>query len=1485
MFGREPLDEYVSTMRNFTKTLLALLLFAVSFGSAMGQSSAASQQAGTVRHGNVVQAEQHAALPMRSGLSALKSEEIAKRHPELPKYFTLGQFRHRTGIVPKAEAPGNILRATTPVEIWGNLVYSDDWSSASTKYGIYKFTVGNTYSLDTVHLDNRLFANGGGAIYDNEFHFINYSYGFWGDISAQYYMYDMDSWYGYGMGSERDAIRQICSDCTYDPTTGRVYGMFYDTSNGYISGDPKIFAWIDYFQHTRTDIKTENVLLRAIACNRNGQLYGLTNSGELVKVDKTTGDYTNVGATGITPGDYSQTMTFDMKHNKIYWAACLSNETSALYVIDPETAQTSQVFEFPHKEQWKALYIPTPPADDGAPAAATDLSAHFDGGSTSGIIGFDVPTTTFSGDPLLTGVTYYVLDNGDTLATGTAAAGDSVSAPVTAVKGERTFNVVLENNVGPSPIAQLQAWVGYDQPEAITKVTLELNEETGVANVHWNQPQKGVHGGYLAPDELTYDLLRLPDSVAVAGLTDTTYTETIAKGEMASYSYLVTPINHEMRGDSTFSNKAVFGDAFNVPYSENFDSKSDLDDFFTIIDANGDGSTWEYNWGGAAEYNYNSRHSGDDWLITPNINMKRGTIYSLTFNAKCGSRRYPERLAVAYGQGTDPSAYTVIMEPTTIANANDSVYAFKFSVNADGQYRVGFHALSDAGMYSLKVDDISITESSSLGAPDTVTSLTVTPAPQGALAATVAFTAPTKTQDGDPLASLTTIEVTRNDSVSVHTFTNPEPGASLTFTDETVENGWNKYTVVAYNASGNGEAVSASAFIGTDVPKNPTDITLKDNYDGTATLTWTEPGTVGRNGGYVDPTTLTYDVYDATGAKKDSAVTSTMKIYDLAQTGAQDLSYYGVMAVAPQGKSSIIPSNVVVSGQNWALPFRESFPNQVAQNDLWWEVRGGQSSVLVTDQLASDHDGGSVYYISAADEEDVLNTGKISLAGAANPVLVYSYFAVPDSNVVFNIEVDKATAGIDTISTVDYKQLTGVQGWRKSRLDFNAYKDLPYVIVRFHFKHAPYTPAVIDDINLRDELQYDLEADSIATPAKAVAGSDINVRMPIRNIGASAANGFTVELVNDNDSVLAEETVGSLAALVDTTCMFRLHIGATKAQSLTIRGRIVYASDLDDDNNETQSVTIPLSQPEYPTITDLSAQSTADGVGLGWTAPSTTTMTVTDDFENYESWLTDNVGNWTMVDGDGASTYGFSNYSFPHAGEPMSFIVFNPSKIGMTGDAYAANSGSQYMLCLASNGKPNSDWLITPELSGNTQAISFYANRLAGNYAEKMELLYSTTTTDTIAFRRASVKTVSDTGWQLFAQDIPAGAKYFAIHCISNDQFGLMIDDVTYQAASLTISGYNIYRDGKFIATVGADATSFTDTTAGDGAHVYTITIVYTVGESGFSNEATAVATAISNVEADKAFDNAARYNLSGQRVGKSFRGVVIKNGQKSIIK
>ena len=263
---------------------------------------------------------------------------------------------------------------------------------------------------------------------------------------------------------------------------------------------------------------------------------------------------------------------------------------------------------------------------------------------------------------------------------------------------------------------------------------------------------------------------------------------------------------------------------------------------------------------------------------------------------------------------------------------------------------------------------------------------------------------------------------------------------------------------------------------------------------------------------------------------------------------------------------------------------------------------------------------------------------------------------------------------------------------------------------------------------------------------------------------------------------------------------------------------------------------------------------TPDGANatVTWDAPSnlpTAIMPATENFENTSKFApfdigginadTHNgaIGGWTVYDSTGKTVWGNNDEDFENEGVPQAWMVFNTSLVGASAPAH---SGVQYMESICpEDGTQADSWLISPELSGNAQTISFYERVLSDSWgSETYEVLVSSTDNNPASF--TSIKTFTDANldWTLQSAVLPAGTKYFAIRHTSTNKFGLLVDDVTYEGATpvpVNPISYNIYLDGELVGNVYANdplVFEFDDLESGD--HECAVSAVY---EGGIESE------------------------------------------------
>ena len=155
-------------------------------------------------------------------------------------------------------------------------------------------------------------------------------------------------------------------------------------------------------------------------------------------------------------------------------------------------------------------------------------------------------------------------------------------------------------------------------------------------------------------------------------------------------------------------------DPVTPPYTNNFGSNA-LWNWWEVIDANDDGSTWTFNSSGYAQYTYNSYNDANDWLVTAPVHLEAGKVYTFSINAWLRSTTYGyESMEVRMAKDvhtSDALSVGKVVIPYTNVTSTSNSNSFsnnKIRVNETGYYYFGIHAVTDANMYYLYVDNLSI---------------------------------------------------------------------------------------------------------------------------------------------------------------------------------------------------------------------------------------------------------------------------------------------------------------------------------------------------------------------------------------------------------------------------------------------------------------------------------------------------------------------------------------------------------------------------------------------------------------------------------------------------------------------------------------------------------------------------------------------------------------------------------------------------------
>lgn len=1376
------------------------------------------------------------------------------------------------------------VRAQLNPEIWGWMYKYGDYT------GCISFNADEPGTINKLkNTSSSTIGNAGSAIIDGKMHIVyaNTSYISIGWVQAYYYRFDLATW----TQEERTSISDyslIALETAQDKVSGKVYGEFYNSAaNG------KEWGIIDYATKTRTTIGTAERLYVALGITKAGQLYGVAEDGNLYKINKENGEETLIGSTGLTIySSYPNSGEIDQSDDTFYFSYSYTNSAASLYKIDLATGAATKVGDFPDGKQIYGMMITGDLVNTEAPAAPTDLAVNFSNGSQAGNVSFKVPTTTPVGTALTGTLKYNVMANGEVIATGETNPGANENVNVTSPEGLVEFTVTISSGEKEGAPAKLTQYVGFDIPLDPTNVSLTISEN-GEVSLTWTAPTETKNGGYMG--DLKYRIVRYPEAVTVTETaTGSSFTETLENEDMMFYYYGVTAINGGKASGEVLSPKRPYGkNAFAVPYEVTFRDDDDQVELFSVIDANNDGKTWVFDNTNKVMRSTTGNVQSDDWLFSPGFNFKAGYTYSIGVHAKTYLSSYPTKLEVKTGKGMSPASMTIDVASADLTTNQYQWLQNDITVEEDGVYYVGMHDISDTNGFSTFIDGMKVEVVSSPEAPDSVTNLQIVTDEQGLLKATLSFTAPTKAINGTDITELEKVEILR-DGTLVKTIEDVTPGQTVTgVEDDAIEaDGYVKYTVIAYANGLKGLRKELSVYVGIDIPSPAENIYAVDNHT-SITLKWDEASTVGANGGRVIPSDVNYYIYaNDMITKLGTAETNSFTLDSLTTEGAQRVALFYVRAFNEKGASGYWRPVRMVVGQPYELPFKESFANGKAEKLDWAE--GNVYITSINPAYSVDDDGGSFALVCNSDEEKgSLNTGKIKISGAVNPKLQFNYRSEHGRDLLLKAIVAKADGTADTLSTYSIKDLAN-DGWQQVKLSLADYVDEPYIIVKLRMESNENSRimTLIDNIQVRDILEYDLSA-SLTVPEIVNIGNKASVKVRVDNLGDFDAEQFTVKLTC-NGTVTEKEITETLPSLGNASYDFEYQTSTMNndGDNVSVKAEVVFDTDLNADNN-TDEAAISLFNANASPAEDFMVtgdNSTGNPVTLMWNSPTEGKETVIDDFESYDANLISGFGEWTTVDLDHGEAAALSATTYGHEGEEFAFMTLNPAKLGVLASypVLAPHSGDQYLMAIAAykdgSAQDVNDWLISPELPGTAQTISFWAKNMSN--PESIKLLYSTEGTDTDDFTLVTTYSVSDGEWQKITFDIPEGAKYFAIQRITDsaNSLMLMIDDANFTMLRQPV-GYNIYRDGELLTTVYSD-NIYEDTEAESGEHEYALTAIYEDGSESDPVYGTAIVSGIVELREGN-MQNMDVYDLQGRKINPDNmkRGIYIINGKKVVKK
>ena len=1343
-------------------------------------------------------------------------------------------------------------------------------------------------------------------------------------------IYDATTWQKldtkYIAQNQTDYLYYFRQVAIYDPVTDKAYASTWG------NGKPLVSLDLETFEMTEIG-STDNLFIQTLIVDKDGNLYGITytDNGKLYSIDKTTGACTEIGTTdtGMNLSTNVMSSATDPATGTVYWTV-IDNMSweAAIFTVDLETAHCEKVADLPSGEVFMGLYIPYVEAE--APGAATGISY------ADGKLHFTVPTTTYTSGAALSGDLTAIIDvdgNKDYL---DVTAGMEAVMDLPLGEGAHIIEISIANEAVTGPMRRLNAFVGQDVPSCVQNLAINADDGANVV-LTWEVPIATVNGGPVDDANLNYRIVRYPDMVTVAdNLKELTFTEPLPEVRNRYY-YIVTAKNGDMVGESSASDFVSAGNHYVVPFVETFDTQADFD-AWTVIDANNDQQTWVFskpsgnNSGHAylygngvtdSETGYTATNN-DDYLVSLPMELKAGNDYRVSFKSYDQWAYFEStRILLTDGDGTATTGNEQLIAEVRV-EPNKS-YSFIFHVEADGMYRLMFHNNTVGNSVNEQIDDIALEVYANFEGPDAVTNLVAEAGAEGALENTISFNAPTLTYKQETLTEISRIDIYKDGATwAIYSFEAPNPGEALSWTDMSVTNGMHSYRVVAFNAAGQGKENIVENWVGLDIPGSIPNVKYRMNENYQTEVTWEKVGFVGEHGGYVNPDNVRYQLFRYNEYSWDNPwekATDETTEFTLTDEGKmiyyqQDYVDYKLVAINEAGMSMGYLFGITL-GEPYPLPYEETFDfygfmagfnyqkwtlfaNSYNQA---WAVTDG--SGMAVKPYQGDHGMLAFTYLDDDSNTQAMTSPRVSLATATAPELsfyMYHGFEAEPEDLVLYIMANYEDEGWKDIAAIPYNN--GCDGWSRSSVQLQPGKrDVQFALMAYA---ADASAAIYLDLFKVDEsVPNELALENISIADKRIeAGNSTTITVGVANYGTETATEYTVELYRDGEKV-AEQAGVELKN--NETAQMPFEVKATKhdaSKTFVYNAQLVAENDANAENNTSSEVNLFVKGNCLPTPENLEGISAASGVALTWEAPATDEQTdaVTDDCEDYESFIIDEIGDWVTYDGDGTQTAYFNGPEIANAFEPKAWQVWAPVEAGFSIERFPVltpKSGDKVLACWgASNGVDamleQDDWLISSDVLGGTDISFWYRVPNEGSDPQKFEILYSTTDQEPENFIVLDSESLGGTtDWRQFEFTLPTDAKYFAIrNCTSGNYLVAFLDDITYtplygSQSKLTLKGYNVYRDDELIATE-VNALTYVDKPEVVEGHVYAVTAVWAEGESNLSNDYVSVmgTTGINGVKTTTT-GNEKVYNAVGQRTSskqRGFRIVTVDNKTRKVV-
>jgi len=749
---------------------------------------------------------------------------------------------------------------------------------------------------------------------------------------------ELITWKNLSLDSEH--MENVYVSATYRDLDNRVYGYGYVADGSSYAFNSAPVGDIDASKSI-TQVPIEEVCPSLCYNVQDDLFYGVNTQGKFVSITAA-GKQTVLFDLGISGLAATATgLTYNPVDGLYYFNGYNEDKTSAIYTIDVASKKVTKLYDCPYGEEYIFMICSDDNVAATAPARPTINSVNFSDASLSGTVSAKMPLRSVSDQALSGSVDWRLYIDGVRTYTGSAQAGATVSIPVADIdNGMHTFAITVgKDNNYSMPVTESK-WIGSDFPSAPADVKLTENSAS------WSAVTTGQHNGYVNLANIKYTVYLNDQKVTETPATSCVIN--LPQGKpYTCYNVSVVATADNKASDPGISDYITYGEPLDLTTPIHYRPEEYEWPLFKTFDIDGtvDDPENPRGWHFSTTMgfpSFASGYNGDDLIIFPPMNFSDNTK-AYRFDMEAGLIRDTDNtgtLEVLLGTAPTPEAMTQVIIPATrhYYMRGDFVSEY-FAVKSPGTYYIGIRAKSNTVGFHISDMEVALSDRDA-DLPVGVNDLKAVAGANGELTATVTFTMPTKTANGDDIpqdADLTATVVSRErvinkphegtlcDSKTV----SGAPGSKQTVTIKTLQN----YNTIGVTCAIDGRAGSeATQTLYTGLLKPGTVENLKaemseDNM--TVKLSWTPPtkpddtdeGPIGDtffyslwyyNDGWQFIEGVGWDVLEAE--------------VSLDSGSPQVAQMIGVMAMNAADQSDHIAATSIVIGEPYKLPMTETFP-------------------------------------------------------------------------------------------------------------------------------------------------------------------------------------------------------------------------------------------------------------------------------------------------------------------------------------------------------------------------------------------------------------------------------------------------------------------------------------------------------------------------------------------------------------------------------